>query len=328
MRLPQFDYVEAGSLNEAATALAADPHGAVLAGGTDLLVNMKYRVIQPSRVINLKTIRGLAYIRDEKAGIRIGSLTTLHDIASSFLQERLPVLAQAAGEVGAYAHQVMGTLGGNLCQGNRCRYFNQSISWRSVRPLCYKAGGEVCHVVRKPEECHSTYCGDMAPVLIALDSQAKVAGPRGERTFPLRDLYARNGKRPLSLGQGEILAEVFVPSPSGKTVYRKWRLRGSLEFPIVSLALHVEKKEGQVDHARIVFSGIGPGPVEADEAEKQIKGAALTDQSIGEISREAVKAVSPMRTSVYSPSYKRKMAAVLLEQALRETERTWNETDH
>ena len=144
MRLPKFEYLEPKSLKEAINALASDTKGSVLlAGGTDLLVNMKHRCIQPKQVINLKSIPKLAYISDGKNGLRIGALTTLHDLASSpIIQERYPVLCQAAKEVGAYAHQVMGTIGGNLCQGNRCRFYNQSAFWRSVRSLCYKAGGE------------------------------------------------------------------------------------------------------------------------------------------------------------------------------------------
>jgi 4-hydroxybenzoyl-CoA reductase subunit beta len=288
---------------------------------------MKHRVIQPKQVINLKAIPKLTYISNGKDGLKIGALTTLHALASSpVVQEKYPVLSQAANEVGGYAHQMMGTIGGNLCQGNRCRFYNQSAFWRSVRPLCYKAGGEICHVVparpaggRKPRECHSAYCGDMAPVLIALDSQIKVSGPSGERTFPLKKLYTRNGKKPLSLKRGEILKEVLVPLPSGKTLYLKWRLRGSLEFPIVSLALHTEiNGDGAINSSKIVFSGVGSGPMEATEAEKMLKDSYLNEGMIEKVSNQAVKEISPMRTSTHSPAYKRKMAGILLRQAFEQ----------
>jgi 4-hydroxybenzoyl-CoA reductase beta subunit len=328
MRLSRFEYLEPKSLKEAARLLASDMKGSVLlGGGTDILVNMKHRVIRPNRVINLKTIPKLAYISDEKDGLRIGTLTTLHDLASSSLiQEKYPFLSQTAKEVGAYAHQVMGTVGGNLCQGNRCRFFNQSTFWRSARPLCYKAGGKLCHVVparpaagRSPEECHSTYCGDMAPVLISLDAQIKVLSPDGERSFPLRKLYTQNGKKPLSLRKGEILKEVYIATPSGKTIYLKWRLRDSLEFPIVSLALHLEKEgDGRIQRAKILFSAVGPGPVEAIEAEKMLKAGYLDDRLIEKVSNRAIKEIAPTRTSIHSPAYKRKMAGILLRQALDE----------
>lgn len=319
MRLPKFEYMEPRTLKEAVKALAEDPEGTVLlAGGTDLLVNMKQKVIQPKRVINLKGIPKLTYISNGKDGLRIGALTTLRDLSlSPVIYERCPALTEAAKEVGAYAHQVMGTLGGNLCQGNRCRFYNQSSFWRSVRPLCFKAGGSICHVVRKPKECHSTYCGDMAPVLIVLDSRIKVIGPHGERSFPLERLYTRNGKRPLSLRKGEILKEILIPKPSGKTLYLKWRLRGSLEFPVVALALNIEKgMNGRIRRARIIFSGVGSGPVEALEAERTMRNGSLDNETIERVSNQAVREISPMRTSIHSPAYKRKMAAILLKQAL------------
>ena len=328
MRLPKFEYLEPKTLREAAKALASDTKGSVLiAGGTDLLVNMKHRVIQPNQVINLKTIPKLAYISNGKGGWRVGALTTLRDIASSsVIQERIPILCQASREVGAFAHQAMGTLGGNLCQGNRCRFYNQSAFWRGVKSPCYKAGGKICHVVparpaggRKSKECHSTYCGDMAPVLIALDAQVKTVGPNGERVFPLSKLYTQDGKKPLSLRKGEILKEILLPPPSGKTVYLKWRLRESIEFPIVSLALHIEKDGNErIQKARIIFSAVGSGPVETLEAEKMLKNSSLDDQTIEKVSDQAVKEISPMRTSIHSPAYKRKIAGILLRQALED----------
>ena len=318
MRLPKFEYMEPKTLREASKALAFDIKGSVLlAGGTDLLVQMKQRLLQPTRVINLKAIPRLSYIAEGKDGLRIGALTTLHDlISSSLLMERYPALVQSARGVGAYSHQVMGTLGGNLCQGNRCRFYNQSVFWRSARPPCYKAGGKVCYVVPKSGQCRSAYCGDMAPVLIALGAQVTVAGPEGERTFPLKKLYTQNGKKPLALRKGEILKEIEVPSPAGKTLFFKWRLRDSIEFPMLSLTLNVDKNGENIRRAKIIFSGVGPGPVEATEAERLLKGVTLDEPLIDKVSQQVTKEISPMRTSTVSPAYKRKMAGILLKQAL------------
>ena len=328
MRLPHFEYIEPKTLKDASRALTASPETTVLlAGGTDLIVHMKHRVLQPERVINLRGIPKLAYISERKKGLSIGALTSLHDIASSQrIQEKYPVLSQAAKEVGAYPHQVMGTVGGNLCQGNRCRFYNQSFFWRNVRLLCYKAGGQICHLVphppatpRKRAECYSTYCGDLAPVLIALDAQVKVSGTDGERCFPLFKLYTHRGKNPLAIWKGEILKEVLVPPPSGTTLYLKWRLRNALEFPIVSLALHIEKQEdGRIQKAKIIFSGVGPGPVEAFETETLLEKGFLDDQRVVKASHQSAKEIFPMRTSIYSPAYKRKMAGILLRNGLEQ----------
>jgi len=321
VRLPKFEYLEPKTVKEAAKALASDAKSSVLlAGGTDLLVNMKHRVIEPRQVINLKAIPRLAYVSKGKDGLRIGALTTLRDLAlSPVIRERYPILSRVAAEVGAYALQTMGTLGGNLCQGNRCRFYNQSVFWRGAKSPCYKAGGKLCHVVRKPGECHSAYCGDMASVLIVLNARVRVAGPSKERVFPLNKLYTQDGKKPLSLKKGEILKEIFVPPPFGETVYLKWRQRESVEFPIVSLALHMEKDGNEkLVKAKIVFGGVGSGPVETVEAEKMLEKASLDDRAIESISNQAVKEISPMRTSIYSPSYKRRIAGILLKQALEE----------
>lgn len=319
MRLPAFDYIEPKTLKEASKRLASNKDALLLAGGTDLLVNMKHRVIMPKQIIYLKALPKLQYITSSKEGLKIGTLTTLHEIATSpIVQGGWNVIAQAAHEVGAYAHQSMGTLGGNLCQENRCRFFNQSPFWRGVRPLCLKAGGKVCYVVPKGNKCYSTYCGDMAPVLIALGAQIKIEGMEGERALPLKKLYTCNGKKPLALKKGEILKEVFVPPASGKALYLKWRLRESLEFPIVSLALYAEKdQKGQIKKVRIVYSGVGSGPVEAVLAEKLLNKGPINEQVIQKATDQAVKEISPMRTSIYSPAYKRKMAGILLKEALK-----------
>ncbi len=319
MRLPNFYYLEPKTL-KAASKMLMVKDSLPIAGGTDLLVNMKHRVIMPKQIVNLNALPKLQSITSSKDGLRMGALTTLHQIATSqVVKERWGVIAKAAQEVGAYAHQSMGTLGGNLCQENRCRFFNQSPFWRGVRAPCFKVGGKVCYVVPKGIRCYSTYCGDMAPVLIALGAQIRITGMEGERYCPLKKLYIHNGKKPLALKKGEILREVFVPPISGKALYLKWRLRASLEFPIVSLALCVEKDRlGQVKEAKILFSGVGSGPVEAVVAEKILKGHPLEEQRIEKAVEQAVKEISPMRTSIHSPAYKRKMAGILLRMALEE----------
>ena len=152
VRLPKFDYFEPKDIDEAVSILQDEPAARILAGGTDLLVNMKHRVERPSVVVNIKRIADLDYVRQDNGHIRIGALTPLKRIyMTAPVKDNLPGLSQAASAVGSYHHQVMGTFGGNICQQNRCKYFNQSQWWRSSRPTCFKAGGEVCHVVNKKE---------------------------------------------------------------------------------------------------------------------------------------------------------------------------------
>ena len=169
MRLPKFEYFEPKDIREAVSILQNEPGARILAGGTDLLVNMKYRVECPPAVVNIKRIADLNYIRQDNGDMRVGALAPLKRLCMTGpVADNLPGLARAASCVGSYHHQVMGTVGGNICQQNRCKYFNQSKWWRSSRPTCFKAGGEICHVVNKKDICYSTYCGDLAPALLAL----------------------------------------------------------------------------------------------------------------------------------------------------------------
>jgi 4-hydroxybenzoyl-CoA reductase subunit beta len=269
----------------------------------------------------------MVYITDAKKEVRIGAMTSLREITlSPMIREQFPALSQAAQDVGAYAHQVMGTLGGNLCQANRCRYYNQSAFWRSVRPPCYKRGGHVCYVVpghqaqgSKAVQCHSTYCGDIAPALIALDAKVSLMGPEGDRKIPAKKLYTYDGKKPLALKKGEILKEILLPFPSSKSRYLKIRRRDTIEFPVVSLAVRLDLgDDGRITKTRVVLSGVGPGPVEAVETEKILKEAHLDETIIENASRRVTKEISPVRTSTASPAYQRKMAGVLLKQALEE----------
>jgi CO/xanthine dehydrogenase FAD-binding subunit len=127
VRLPKFEYFEPGDLKEAVSFLKDEPSAKVLAGGTDLLINMKHRVECPTAIVNLKGIDGLDYIEQENGAVRIGALTNLKRLyMTPMIVENMPGLAEAAQAVGSYHHQAMGSLAGNICQQNRCKFFNQS----------------------------------------------------------------------------------------------------------------------------------------------------------------------------------------------------------
>jgi 4-hydroxybenzoyl-CoA reductase subunit beta len=212
VRLPKFNYLEPESIEEASSLLLENPEAKVFAGGTDLLVNMKHRVEAPAALVNIKKIKGLDTIRPENGALRIGALTPLKKIYQDpAISEKASILAQAASSVGSYHHQVMGTIGGNLCQQNRCKFYNQSQWWRSANAPCLKVGGAVCHVVQKMEACWSSYCGDLAPALLVLEAKVLLQGNKGSREILLQNLFSGDGCAPLALERGEILTEVIVP---------------------------------------------------------------------------------------------------------------------
>ena len=316
MRLPKFEYAEPNSIEEASSILLADEKARLLAGGTDLLVNMKHRVERPSVLVNIKRIEGLDTIKRDSGGLHIGPLASLKKISQDpLIVEKAPVLAQAAASVGSYHHQVMGTLGGNICQQNRCKYFNQSQWWRSARETCFKAGGELCHVVNQKEICYSSYCGDVAPALMALGARVLLKSREGSREADLESLFSGNGQAPLTLSPGEILSEVVVPEDSlqGSSRYVKFANRESIDFPIVGMAFW--QSAGSRDY-RIAFTAVDRAPVRARQAESFLRDKSLTEEAIEEAVALAYKEAKPVKSSLYSPAYKRRLMGILLRQVL------------
>jgi len=319
VRLPKFEYFEPKDIREAVSILQKEPGARILAGGTDLLVNMKYRVECPPVVVNIKRIDDLDYIRRDNGDIHIGALTPLKRLyMTAPVTDSLPGLARAASCVGSYHHQVMGTVGGNICQQNRCKFFNQSKWWRSSRPTCFKVGGEICHVVNKEEICYSTYCGDLAPALLALDATIMLAGKDGEREMPLQELFTGNGKAPLNLAGDEILTEIVIPGASLKGIlsYMKFANRDSIDFPIVGTAFWASTEDNQY---RVAFTAVDRRPLRGQKIEDFLRDRELNDENIKAACDLAAKAASPVKTSIYSPSHKRQMMGLLLRGAAEKT---------
>jgi 4-hydroxybenzoyl-CoA reductase subunit beta len=316
MRLPKFKYLEPESLEEAAALLLAEPEAKVFAGGTDLLVNMKHRVEVPAALVNIKKIPGLDYIRSDNGTLRIGALTPLKRVYQNpAILEKMPVLAQAAAAVGSYHHQVMGTVGGNLCQQNRCKFYNQSHWWRSANAPCLKVGGKVCHVVPKQEACYSGYCGDLAPALLVLEARVLLRRNQESREVPLPDFFSGDGRAPLALERGEILSEVIVPTTRtvGYSHYVKFANRESIDFPIVGLAFQTSS-EG--NGYRLAFTAVDRRPVRGQKVETFLKGKTISPEVIEEAAQLASKEASPVKNSLYAPSYKRMLMGRLLRSVL------------
>ena len=319
MRLPKFNYLEPKTIEEASAMLLEEEGARILAGGTDLLVNMKHRVEKPSVLINIKRIKGLDTIRQVQGALHIGALTSLKKIAQNpLVLEKLPVLSQAASSVGSYHHQVMGTIGGNVCQQNRCKFFNQSQWWRSARDTCFKAGGEICHVVNQKEICYSSYCGDVAPALLALGARALLRSREGSREAEIESLFSGKGQAPLEIPRGEILSEVIIPEDSfeGYSKYVKFANRESIDFPIVGLAFW---KSGDKKEYRIAYTAVDRRPIRGVQVESFLKGKALNPETVDQAVELAPREAKPLKTSLYSPSHKRRLMGILLRGVLGET---------
>ena len=316
MRLPKFNYLEPESIEEAASMLLDDEGAKILAGGTDLLVNMKHRLEVPATLVNLKKIKGLDAIQLDNGNLRIGALTPLKKIVQDpSIVEKIPVLAQAASSVGSYHHQTMGTIGGNICQQNRCKYYNQSQWWRSTNVPCLKVGGAVCHVVQKQETCFSSYCGDMAPALLVLEARAIFRSRIDFREVPVEELFSGDGQAPLVIKKGEILSEIVIPKSSmnGDSTYVKFANRESIDFPIVGLGYWASPKGKAY---RVAFTAVDRRPLRGRQVESLLNGQALTQELMEEASELATREAKPVKNSIYSPAYKRKLMGILLQSVM------------
>jgi 4-hydroxybenzoyl-CoA reductase subunit beta len=318
VQLPKFDYLEAGSIQEASTALIERPDAKVFSGGTDLLVNMKHRVEKPSLLVNLKKLPGLNSIRMDQGTLRIGALVRLKNLQTDpFILEKAPVLATAASAVGSYHHQVMGTIGGNICQQNRCKYFNQSPDWLNAEDPCYKSGGDTCHVSHSQGVCYSSYCGDIAPALTVLDAKVTLQNGKSSREIPVEGLFSGSGMAPLLLRQGDILTEILIKEESlgGFSTYVKFVGRKRIDFPVVGMAFWASFYQKKY---RICFTAVDRRPLRAHRTEGYLRGRDLDSRVLAQAEMLASKEAQPVKTSIYSPAYKQRLMGLLLRQVLDE----------
>jgi 4-hydroxybenzoyl-CoA reductase subunit beta len=293
----------------------------VVAGGTDLLNLMRHRLIEPECLIDLKGIselRGLRY--NDVEGLLIGSTVNLSKlIRSPIVQEKAPLLMDAAKAVAAPPLQNMATVGGNVCLDTRCLLYNQSKYWRSSRPICFKAGGTVCNVVRNSDRCHSVFQADVACALVALNAKVKLVEESGERTLPLVEFYTGKGKSPNRLNPTEILAGIWVPPPKVHRLerYEKFSLRAALDFPQVGVAAVIGYDlDGKIKEGNIVINAVSSSPLELKSAGNLLMGKRLDEALIEKTARLAYEASHPVNNTGTSPLYRKKMVRVLVKRTL------------
>jgi len=320
MRLKEFKHYEPGTLSEVCGLLKE--HGdkaTVIAGGTDLIVRMKYGVTRPLHLISLKRVEGLNNISEIEKTLHIGALATLTQVrSSSLVKERYPVLAEAALAVGAAQLQNMGTIGGNICLEPRCWYFQQGNSWRQSRPNCFKNGGAVCYMAKGSKRCYALYSGDTAAALLALGAMVRLVSSGGERTIPLEKFFNDDGIHHTDLLSGEVLAEVILPPPAGEQrgTYLKYRKRGAVDFPIVGVAAVINEQPDLPPHIRIAVTGAGSLPFLIAIPEDIISGKSLTSEMIIQLAEAARKQAKPVSHMEVSPIYRKQLVGVLVKDAL------------
>jgi 4-hydroxybenzoyl-CoA reductase subunit beta len=321
IRLPPFTLKTPRTIADAAAWLAEAPaETMLLAGGTDLVPNMKRRQQVPTTVIALRQIEDLRAIRNG-AGYHLGAGTTLTGIVRhDALRQAVPGLWQAAVQVATPHLRNMATLGGNLCLDTRCTYYDQSYEWRKAINFCMKKDGEICWVATSSPRCLAVSSTDTAPMLQALGASVRLVSASSERDVAVTDLYANDGMHYLTRQPDEILTEIRVPDQTGwRSTYWKLRRRGSFDFPVASAAVAAKLVAGGgVEEVRIVLGAVASRPMASPRAEALLTGQPLDDEHIAAAADAAYAVAKPMDNTDYELVWRKKMVRALVANALHE----------
>ena len=309
--LTEFRIVRPNHLDEAVAARQAHPSGRFIAGGTDLLVNMRHGINRPDVLIDLSGLPELSGLRCGSDGATIGASVTIAALArNTAIAAQYPALVQAASSIAGPGHRAMGTVGGNLCLDTRCNYYNQSEWWRRSNGYCLKSGGDTCRVAPKGARCHAAFTGDLAPALLVLAADVEIAGPAGLRRVPLAGIYADDGRAHLTLADGELIVAVRLPANPFSSAYEKIRPRRSIDYPLAGVATALSIADARIAALRIALTGTNSRPFLLDGT-GDLTGHAIDEQTLQRIDRMVQKQVQPMRTTLVPANYRRLTAAAV-----------------
>ena len=324
MRLPLFKYMAPKTAHEAAAILAdhAPGEAMVMAGGTDLLPNMKRRQQTPRILVSLAHVDELRHSTNGN-GMVLGAGLTLTELATDpRIKQHYAGLYQAASQIATPHLRNMGTLGGNICLDTRCNYYDQNYEWRQAIGFCMKKEGTTCWVAPSSDRCLAVSSTDTAPMLMALGASVTLTSKTdGPRQLALTDLYRNDGMNYLTRRHDEILTHVLLPPASGwKSVYWKLRRRGSFDFPVLSVAAAVKLgKKGVVEDARLVLGAVASRPIEAQDAASQLIGKSLKDDAaIAAAADTAYYHAKPMDNTDFVLHWRKRVAREFVTYALRE----------
>jgi 4-hydroxybenzoyl-CoA reductase subunit beta len=311
MRLPWFEHRAPSTLAEAARILAGEgPNAMLIAGGTDLVPNMKRRQMAPKILVSLKKIPEM-----KRNGSAIGAGTTLTEIVN---KKDLPMgLRQAAHLVATVHLRNMGTIGGNLCLDTRCNYYNQNYEWRKAIDFCLKKDGDICWVATASKRCVAASSTDCAPALMAIGASVKLVSSNNERTVKLEDLYNNDGIDYLKRRPDEILTEISFEKDV-KSTYWKLRRRGAFDFPVLGVGAAIRFEGKKIETARIALGAVASRPFLVEKAGEFLKGKTLTDEVIAEAAKLVASRAKPMDNADLDLYWRKDVSVQFAEYALKE----------
>jgi 4-hydroxybenzoyl-CoA reductase subunit beta len=318
--MPNFQLHRPTSPEEAIKLLNEEPEVRLVAGGTDMIVNVRRGIEQPRNLIDISSINQLKEIKESNDGLRIGAAVTLNQLATTALiKNNYPAIAEAAASVAGGTHQQYGTLGGNLCLDTRCLFYNQSEWWRQSNDYCMKERGDICHVAPGGKRCFAAFSGDIAPAMLIYLAEVELLSSKGIRRIPLAEMYQNDGMNHLTLAPDELVSVIHLPrtlygSPSR---YEKVRIRGSIDFPLAGAAVRLKMNSGKVEEISIALTGVNPFP-QVIKGTNEYIGKALNDEDLDTLRDSVRKQAKPMKTTTVAPWYRRRVIGALTRRLIKE----------
>ena len=319
-----FNFEQAKTINQASqTHLRKAPNANFIAGGTDILSEIKEGNIEPRTLISLVGLPNMSEVATLPESLEVGALVTLSRIASDrSVRDYYPALSQAAMSVAIPQIRNVGTLGGNLCQRPRCWYY------RNTSFHCLKKGGNECfahaqgnkyHAILGSDECYIVHPSDIAVALLALDAVVCVSSATGTKDIPVSEFYVlpeTNVHVETVLEPGEFISKVKIPKPvsDSKSIYVKVKERQGYDFALSSVAISVELDNGTIKKARVVLGGVAPIPYSIPHVDFELIGKSVSNLDVYSIGQLAVQGARPLSEN----RYKVQLTASTVERALSE----------
>jgi carbon-monoxide dehydrogenase medium subunit len=251
----------------------------VVAGGTDLLPQLKNGLLKPGCVVDLSAVAPLKALQADKGGLRVGAAVSARTLElDKRVQAGYTSLAESGALIGSVQVRNLATVGGNLC--------------------------------------NAAPSADMAPPLLALEAEAVIAGPKGQRRVPLADFF--KGVRSTVLGADELMVELAIPAPGPRSggQYLRHTPRRELDIAVVGVASQLTLSDGICKKARIALAAVAPVPLRATEAERALEGQAVTPERIAQAAELAVQAARPISDQRGSADFRRHLVRTLTRRTL------------
>lgn len=329
MLLPEHAYHQPASLAECLDALVRLDAGRtkdderlakvqVVAGGTDVIFNMRLRLFQPENLVSIRRLPELQKIEQlADGGLRIGAACRLVDLADSpIIQKSFPALKDAIDAIASVHIRNIGTLGGNVCLETRCWYTNNSVEWRNGREGCFKTDCEQCHVIPSSHVCHAINNADSPLALIVLNAVLTIQSAAGARELPIADFYNKDGIAHMALEAGELVTHVTIPPCEDRSVFIKFTPRKGMDFSLGAVAARCGGSGEQATDVSVVIGSVSSAPIILDKPARILEREGLGDAAI-EHAVESIRDEMGEVTNLYArATYKKQIAKVLVRRAL------------